>query len=88
VARQAVLLSRRALAQRCFPSHSPTLRPWIVSGRVAHSRPSRPAWRGLGARFRRVVRKTACKSRCTCQSAISHADAPSTFSLRRGLDSI
>jgi hypothetical protein len=32
--------------------------------------------------------KQHAKADAPCQSAISHADAPSTFSLRRGLDSI
>jgi hypothetical protein len=34
-------------AKRCFPSRSPTLRPWITDPRFLDRRPS---WRGFGAR--------------------------------------
>jgi hypothetical protein len=34
--------TQRHEAEPCFPSHSPTLRPWIAS--------RRPTWRGFGAR--------------------------------------
>jgi hypothetical protein len=49
--RVAVFLCHaRPITERCFPSHSPTLRPWIV-GRLAHVRAGRrPTWRGFGAR--------------------------------------
>jgi hypothetical protein len=41
-------LSRADRAERCCPSHSPTLRPWIAGRR-------RPSWRGFGARARGVL---------------------------------
>jgi hypothetical protein len=45
-----LLCHARPNAERCFPSHSPTLRPWIT-GRFAHVRAGRrPTWRGFGAR--------------------------------------
>jgi hypothetical protein len=40
-----------AEGKRCFPCHSPTLRPWIGEPRAAHRlRGCRPTWRGFGAR--------------------------------------
>ena len=63
-----------------FPSHSPTLRPWIAY--------RRPTWRGFGARCLVRSWKIAGKSTRLFTSAISSAERRGSFSLRRGLDSI
>jgi hypothetical protein len=53
-------MSRPAVAERCFPSLSPTLRPWIADRRTAHVRAGRrPTWRSFGARSPHVFGKKA-----------------------------
>src|SRR4051812_8128691 len=60
-------LSRTADAGRCFPCHSPTLRPWIAV--------RRPTWRGFGARVSaRSWKKLHAKA---------HAGIPAGISARR-----
>jgi hypothetical protein len=49
-------MTRSAEAERCFPCHSPTLRPWI-SDRPLRDR--RPTWRSFGARASRSAVKSA-----------------------------
>jgi hypothetical protein len=74
-------MSRSRGSERCFPSHSPTLRPWIVEMR-------RPTWRGFGARRSCDFGKCACKSRSVISSEFCCAEsAVGPFSRRRGLKS-
>jgi hypothetical protein len=69
-----------------FPSHSPTLRPWIAGRDRAPCAGQRPTWRSFGARASRVIRKSAGESTAQFAGAISARDAEEPFSLRRGLD--
>jgi hypothetical protein len=50
-------VSRRPYAERCCPSHSPTLRPWITDLRMRNPGGRRPTWRGFGARASRTSRE-------------------------------
>lgn len=69
----------RSLRERCCPSHSPDLRPWIAEVQ-------RPTWRAFGARRSCALGKFAGKSRGLFSSVFSCASsAEEPFSLGRGL---
>jgi hypothetical protein len=72
-------LSRSAYAERCFPSHSPTLRPWIALG-------ARPTWRSFGARASRSYRKKSELKHTHLFQRNFQRQRRGSFSLRRGLD--
>jgi len=75
-----------AEADRCFPSHSPTLRPWIARPRLrcrgapvlrgGDLEPDAPALCGIAGR------NSGRKAAWSC-----NAERGGSFSLRRGLDS-
>src|SRR5205823_12165466 len=55
-----VLCLVRAKAERCFPSLSPTLRPWIADRRLRTlGAVRRPTWRSFGARASNAGRNIA-----------------------------
>ena len=72
-----VQMTRSALAERCFTSHSPTLRPWIAGNR-------RPTWRGFGARVSNACGKRARKSSQRYFLRHFQRQAPSDLSLSGG----
>jgi hypothetical protein len=79
-------MSRSALsANRCFPSHSPTLRPWIGRDAAASARISRPAWRGSGARRSCSPRKSQGKAADIRSALFPARGRRGPFSLGRGL---
>jgi hypothetical protein len=80
-----LLCHARLNTERCFPSHSPTLRPWIT-GRFAHVRGGRrPTWRGFGARSSVAGQINRTLKHTLLYRALFSASRES-FSLRRGLD--
>ena len=75
-------------AERCFPSHSPTLRPWIDDVPLRMKVDRRPTWRSFGARASRAVLKNRKLKHTLNFLRYFSAKRRGSFSLRRGLDSI
>src|SRR4051812_22364310 len=69
-------LSRTADAGRCFPCHSPTLRPWIAV--------RRPTWRGFGARVSARSWKNCTLKRTQVFQRVFQRDARGVFLSQAG----
>jgi hypothetical protein len=77
-------MTRLAGAKRCFPSHSPTLRPWIVDRRVRSPSYVEGLW---SPSLVRLSGKAHAKVHAPIPALFRALSAERSFSLRRGLDS-
>ena len=77
-------MTRPAEAERCFPSHSPTLRPWIANRRVRLSSYVEGLWSPIPER---LSGKAHAKAHAPIPAPFRALSAERSFSLRRGLDS-
>jgi hypothetical protein len=76
-------MTRPAEAKRCFPSHSPTLRPWIANRRVRLSSYVEGFWSPIPER---LSGKAHAKAHAPFPALFRALSAERSFSLRRGLD--
>ena len=77
-------MTRRLEAERCFPCHSPTLRPWIAELRVRSRNDRRPTWRGFGARVSRTGRENCRQKQKLIASSHSVLRAGGVFLSQAG----
>jgi hypothetical protein len=80
-------LTRSSEAERCFPSHSPALRPWIASRRMRVRRPPSYVEELWSPILDLGMVNSHAKAHAPLPAPFSGAERRGTFSLRRGLDS-
>jgi hypothetical protein len=78
-------MTRPAQAERCFSSHSPTLRPWIARVRVTPASYVEGHW---SPSLRRSFRKIDRLKQTLFAGRFFARGRRGSFSLRRGLESI
>ena len=88
VASSASYVSLGSKAERCCPSHSPTLRPWIVDRRVRCPLRSPSYVEGLWSPSLAHVTEIRRRKQKLNTDAHFILRAEESFSLRRGLDSV
>ena len=70
--------------QRCCPSLSPTLRPWIAPAAGRTTGASRPSWRRSGARRSRGSRNEQAKAAVIATASITAPERARTFLSQAG----